>query len=142
MRIFHPLSNSTTIFDTGGETTRYEDPPDLLLLPQLLLPLGAISIAAALLLTSFFPCARRLALKVTASSPTMGGRAPWGVHSCANDPICNMHNLTVFDREIELVGELASRCLTELTPAWLMAYVLLRYLALISLSSPSGTSGG
>ena len=40
---------------------------------------------------------------------------------------------TVFDPELEHIGQLASRCFTELTPAWLMFYVFLRYLVLISL---------
>ena len=42
------------------------------------------------------------------------------------------HN-TVFDpAELEHVGQLAGHCLTELTPAWLMFHVILRYLVLIS----------
>ena len=45
------------------------------------------------------------------------------MHLCANDPFGKpMHNLTIFDLEIKLVGELAGRCLTELTPVWPMAY--------------------
>ena len=49
MRIFYPSSDSTIVFDTGGETTHYENPlyqlllrvqllPPLLLRAQLLLP--------------------------------------------------------------------------------------------------------
>ena len=43
------------------------------------------------------------------------------------------HNHTVFDPEIELINGLAARFLTELTPAWLMSTLVLRYLPLIVL---------
>ena len=40
---------------------------------------------------------------------------------------------TVFDPELEHIGQLAGRCFTELIPAWLMLYLFVRYLVLISL---------
>ena len=51
-----------------------------------------------------------------------------------------MRQNTAFDPEIEHIGKLASRCFTELTPAWQMFYLFLRYLVLISLRSVCGTA--
>ena len=39
----------------------------------------------------------------------------------------------MFDPELEHIGQLAGLCFTELTPAWLMFYLFVRYLVLISL---------
>jgi len=95
------------------------------------------------LVTTVSSCACRLRRRgIGASSRAVHhaakGRSAHGPSTAGNftgifSTQASEHNHTIFDPDIELLNGLASRCTTELKPAWLMSTLLLRYLPLVAL---------
>ena len=110
---------------------------------SLLLPLGTLLAACAIALTTLLSFAYRLRRDGTGASSravhhAATRRPAYGTLTAGNftgifATQASEHNRTIFDPEIELLNELAARCATELTPAWLMWALAMRYLPLIAL---------